>query len=148
MSLSIDNIKKHYSEILDCKDSMDVDEKNDCDINENNNSSVTIDKTSSSIDNIKKYYSELLDCKDNTDIDEKDDCSIDEDSDGSDMIDKIFVLFLKKYPHLKGKKNREVIYNLCKIVHDIYPNQENLKFYVNFIASAIINIEKDYANII
>lgn len=69
-----------------------------------------------------------------------DDCN---NYDKDPFVGKIFNIFMTKYPHLDNFKNREIIYNICKIAVISIPGHDDPYYYINFIESSIDTITKN-----
>lgn len=85
------------------------------------------------------------DNNDPTDVITEDEQEIGNDRDKSDddpFVGKVFNIFMMKYPHLDNFKNREIIYNICKIAFICIPGHTDPYYYINFIESSINMITK------
>lgn len=61
----------------------------------------------------------------------------------NNCITEIIELFLSKYQHLDNEQNKEIIYKLCEILTDKFPECINNKqFYVNLLESSIKELTK------
>lgn len=96
-------------------------------------------------DNIIADSSDNENNNDPTDVIANDEQEIGDDCDISDedtFVGKLFNIFMMKYPHLDNFKNREIIYNICKIAVISIPGHDDPYYYLNFIESSINMITK------
>lgn len=113
--------------------------------NENNNIRLNVKSDDNSDDKLPDNGNN----NDPSDIIEDDEQEIGNDCDkydGDPVVGKIFNMFMTKYPHLNNFKNREIIYNICKIAVISIPGHDDPYYYINFIESSIEMITKNTKN--